>query len=131
MEQQSPVQQPNVTRKKRLTKQQAVTLIICGVVVAIIGVFVAIGRMQDSALLKSGQSATGTPTGSYLQVREGGRRSKQTGYKAQYEFQVNGRAYFVHGEKRFESSEEAAQQRTVTVKYQANDPTKAIVESGE
>ncbi len=119
-----------VPAKKVLTKQQKMSLVVVGVL-AVIGIAIAVVvRGQDAAIDKNGVEVSAVSTGQYMQTRDGGRRSK-VAYKAQYSYEVQGRKYFVYGEKLYKTAEEIVEGATVTVKYLPNEVTKSIVTSGE
>lgn len=121
--------QPQKT--KRLPKSIIATLIVVGIVIITIVGFAIAGRLADGAVVRDGIDGTATSTGQSIQVRDGGRRGAQVGSKAQYTFKVGEATYYVYGDKQFNTANEARQERTVQVKYLANDPTKAVVVSGE
>lgn len=116
--------------KRKLSKQQIVTLVVIGALL-IFGISVAASmRQNDAAIEKNGIETTAVSTGQYLQTRDGGRRSA-TVYKAQYSFEVNGMTQFVYGEKKYGSVEEITEGKTVKVKYLKDEPSESIVVSGE
>lgn len=123
-------QQPVVTKKK-LTKQQKITLIVAGVLL-VFGISVAaFTQSGKNTIVKNGVEATATSTGKYMQTRSGGKRSS-TVYKAQYKFvDASGTTQFVYGEKRYESVDDIKEGREVTVKYLKDKPSDSVVTAGE
>lgn len=110
----------------------AIVITIVTGIIALIILFVIMPLVRGNEVSKNGIETQAVSTGQIYQdsVRTS-RSNRSIQYKAYYNYEVDGRSYEIIGQKDYFKNENISKGMKATVKYLADEPTKARVTKEE